>query len=220
MDTIGNRIRQRRRELKITQKQLADAIGVKSPSVTSWEGDSYKPNGDNLLSLSRALKCTTEWITKGGALASVAEAAPQYDNSTPCLPIITFEDAASATIPSDTEQYGIAPWDADMFGPKAFIVRMDDSSMESNSSESIQTGSLLFIDSPAPEVIQPGKMVVAMLDGDSKAVIRKYRDRGLDENGRPMFELAPLNDDYNKTTVNASNPGKIIGLLKMRQVMS
>lgn len=77
MDTIGSRIRKRRIELKLTQKRLADAVGVQSPSVTAWEGDNYSPNGDNLINLSKALGCSMEWISHGEMGAR--EAAATYD---------------------------------------------------------------------------------------------------------------------------------------------
>ena len=41
--SLGDRIRKARREAEMSQQELADAIGVKVGSVSSWEADSAKP---------------------------------------------------------------------------------------------------------------------------------------------------------------------------------
>lgn len=41
----------------------------------------------------------------------------------------------------------------------------------------------------------PGDFVVAK-NGEEEATFKKYRPRGIDENGNDVFELIPLNDDY------------------------
>ena len=40
---------------------------------------------------------------------------------------------------------------------------------------------------------------------------KKYRPRGHDSNGHEIFELVPLNQDWPTITVNADNPGQIVG---------
>ena len=42
---------------------------------------------------------------------------------------------------------------------------------------------------------QPGDFVIAR-NGSDQATFKKYRPRGMDENGNMIFELVPLNDDY------------------------
>ena len=66
---IGQRIKQARlahKPRKMTQQQLADAVGVSRPSVTHWEtGDSRMLEGDNLVRAARALGVATEWLLYG-----------------------------------------------------------------------------------------------------------------------------------------------------------
>lgn len=65
-ESIGNRIRKRRKELGYkTQKALADVIGVDSPSITAWENNYYQPNGGNLRNLCAALRCSPNYIIDG-----------------------------------------------------------------------------------------------------------------------------------------------------------
>lgn len=89
----------------------------------------------------------------------------------------------------------------------AFALRIEGSSMEPEFRE----GDLIIID---PRVQpRPGDFVVAKLDRDEVATFKKYRERGVDESGQPVFELVPLNPDYSILVVNAQNPGKIIGTM-------
>ncbi len=54
-------------------------------------------------------------------------------------------------------------------------------------------GDLIIVD--PDEAPQPGDYVVAK-NGSNEATFKKYRPRGIDENGQEVFELVPLNDDY------------------------
>ncbi|KAF6589074.1 helix-turn-helix domain-containing protein [Cronobacter sp. EKM101R] len=63
--TIGERIRNRRKELKFTQRSLAKALKISHVSVSQWERDDSEPTGKNLFALTKALKCTPTWILFG-----------------------------------------------------------------------------------------------------------------------------------------------------------
>lgn len=64
--TIGERIRQCRIELDMTQQQLADAVGMTKASVSGLElGTSKSPSASNLLPIARALKVHPEWLVTG-----------------------------------------------------------------------------------------------------------------------------------------------------------
>lgn len=54
-------------------------------------------------------------------------------------------------------------------------------------------GDLIIVD--PDEAPRPGDYVVAK-NGSEEATFKKYRPRGIDENGKEVFELVPLNDDY------------------------
>jgi DNA-binding XRE family transcriptional regulator len=41
----------------LTQRQLADGIGVRSELISCWERGVYKPRATNILNLCEALKC-------------------------------------------------------------------------------------------------------------------------------------------------------------------
>lgn len=66
IETAGTRIKARRTELKLTQQQVADAVGVRRESVVQWEKDITNTSGENLLKLADFLHVAPTWILKGG----------------------------------------------------------------------------------------------------------------------------------------------------------
>ena len=69
--TVGQRIADQRRrvgirrEKRVTQQELADAIEVSKSTVAAWEGDAQLPAGENLLKLAKALHTTPEYLLHG-----------------------------------------------------------------------------------------------------------------------------------------------------------
>lgn len=66
MDTkrIGTFISQKRKELKLTQLQIAEKLGVSYQAVSKWENGSL-PNGEMLVALARILGVTVDEILAG-----------------------------------------------------------------------------------------------------------------------------------------------------------
>lgn len=62
--TFGEKIKESRKAQKLTQKQLADAIGAKHNSVSDWENDKNKPDPDTIESLCGVLKITPNYLLK------------------------------------------------------------------------------------------------------------------------------------------------------------
>ena len=63
--TPGVRIKSRRKELRLTQLDIADALGITKATVSLWENEVNTPNGRNLQMLATILKCSTSWILEG-----------------------------------------------------------------------------------------------------------------------------------------------------------
>ncbi|EAA9320522.1 helix-turn-helix domain-containing protein [Salmonella enterica] len=63
--SIGERIRYRRKESKMTQKALAKALGLSDVSVSQWERDDSEPTGKNLFALCKVLQCSPTWVLYG-----------------------------------------------------------------------------------------------------------------------------------------------------------
>lgn len=62
--TFGEKIKDSRKAQKLTQKQLADAIGAKHNSVSDWENDKNKPDPDTIELLCGVLNITPNYLLK------------------------------------------------------------------------------------------------------------------------------------------------------------
>lgn len=54
----GKRLKEKRKENKLTQAQLSDLTGISIVTISRYENDSYTPTYKHLLSLVNALNCT------------------------------------------------------------------------------------------------------------------------------------------------------------------
>lgn len=89
MNTLSERIKARRKELKLTQADVAKAVGIARVSYTQYELGETNPNGENLLKLALALKCTPDWIVSGKGtpddIHDNTEAAPRLKGLVPLI---------------------------------------------------------------------------------------------------------------------------------------
>ncbi len=60
--TIGERIKRRRFDLKLTQSALAKRIGVLQSAVSMVETNSRKPTVETLEKLADGLECSTDYL--------------------------------------------------------------------------------------------------------------------------------------------------------------
>lgn len=64
--TLGERVRARRKELKMTQVALANLVGIKQPSLSDIEnGETTEMKGSTLLQLAAALRMNPEFLRTG-----------------------------------------------------------------------------------------------------------------------------------------------------------
>jgi transcriptional regulator with XRE-family HTH domain len=62
----GERIKARRKELGLTQVELARLLGIKQSSLSELEnGESIMPKSDNLMKLAKVLRVSQAWIMTG-----------------------------------------------------------------------------------------------------------------------------------------------------------
>lgn len=62
---IGQRIKERRRELKITQTRIQQETSISSGNLSCIENGKYLPSAIALLELSKILNCSIDWILTG-----------------------------------------------------------------------------------------------------------------------------------------------------------
>lgn len=72
MTTVGDRIKTRRRELKLSQRKLGAKCNVTGASVSLWESGETEPSGETLMLLAYALDKSPEWIMNGDSKHAIA----------------------------------------------------------------------------------------------------------------------------------------------------
>lgn len=70
---IGQRIKERRKELQITQTQIQEQTGITSGNLSCIENGKYLPSSIALLELSKILNCSVDWILTGKSVISKTE---------------------------------------------------------------------------------------------------------------------------------------------------
>lgn len=71
--TIGERIRARRKELHLTMKDIFNKESIQTGNLSELENDKYLPSVQTLISLSKVLDCSIDWILTGKEHASDKE---------------------------------------------------------------------------------------------------------------------------------------------------
>jgi len=181
--SAGERIRARRKALKLTQQAIAQHIGVSHVAVSQWEKEETVPRGENLLRLAEWLQCTAAWIIDGDGEVF---AAPLQVAPLATLPLISLAQASGWL----SEQRLLLQQQATRFlysdsalSEAALAVTLLDEAMQP---EYRPNDILIFDAQLAP---QPGDVVLAQCNGE--VLVRIYRQQHGD-----VFTLRPLNDDY------------------------
>ncbi|WP_429040780.1 LexA family protein [Aeromonas veronii] len=189
----SERIRELRKKHGLTQQKLGELIGVKKSSISQWENDEHSPSGDNLAQLSKVFGVSAHWLATGKGSPELSNVEPAVIPQGNRVPILSYVQAGNwremceqATTFDGNVEYVSAGGE---IGPYGFGLWLRGDSMLPQFKE----GELIIVD--PDESPQPGDYVVAK-NGSNEATFKKYRPRGIDENGQEVFELVPLNDDY------------------------
>lgn len=182
----------------MTQDELALLVGVSRVSISQWERGDTSPKGPNFLKLAKTLGVAPESLLLGendevGSSRGFNNVEPAVIPQGSRVPILSYVQAGhwrgmceQATSFDGNVEYVSASVD---IGPCGFGLWLRGNSMTPFFNE----GDLVIVD--PDEQPRPGDYVVAK-NGGEEATFKKYRPRGIDENGQEVFELVPLNDDY------------------------
>jgi SOS-response transcriptional repressor LexA len=203
--SIGSRIREARRAAKMTQKALAQKVGMTQGALSELEtGESQ--SSTLLPSMAAVLGVSALWLGtgKGSMLPTGVDSPnahrPPFDENvfrvpmgTRPIPVISSVQAGALRdmdCPYEPgDGYAVIYTDDMSLSRWTFSLEVDGDSMLPR----FQHGDLLIVD---PELSpNPGNFVVAR-NGTNQATFKKYRPRGIDESGNTVFELVPLNEDY------------------------
>jgi len=65
MKTIGLRIKERRKELRLTQIDIKNSVGISSGNISDIENGNRLPSASTLVQLSHILQCSIDWMLTG-----------------------------------------------------------------------------------------------------------------------------------------------------------
>ena len=90
---IGDRIREARQKLGLTQAELARQVGVTSQTVWSWEAGRVKPTHEHLEELAFRCQVSTAWILGRDVLEAelLKEASVSFHDAVQGLPLEDIE---------------------------------------------------------------------------------------------------------------------------------
>lgn len=205
MNTVGSRIKFRRRQLKLTQKDVAEYLGISASAVTQWERDATDPASDNLLKLAQVLSCSPEWIMSGEG--EIDASSKMIISSVRLVPLLSWVQAGSWTDALSGSNRDEWVRTSAKVSDDAFALRVKGDSMTSSGSLSIPEGAIVVVDPlkgfPDEAV---GKIVIAQTMAGHEATIKKLVVDG------PHSYLVPLNDRFKPIDVDQST--KLIGIVK------
>ncbi|MBS1170591.1 MAG: peptidase [Burkholderiaceae bacterium] len=191
--------------------ELARRLGTSPQTINNWERRGISNSG--MLQAQKEIGCSAEWLKTGRGLMVLA---PQFappniepaNNGMTRIPLISYVQAGGMTEAVDPYSIGdAAEWlltDLEL-SANSFALRVKGDSMLPEFRE----GDIILVD-PAVEPM-PGDFVVAK-NGENEATFKKYRPRGINERGEKVFELTPLNDDYESMRSDIT-PIRIIGTM-------
>lgn len=187
---------------------MAEALGVSVQAVSGWERDLYLPEVGNVIKIADFLGVTADDLMADGP--AVFGGDPQQ--STPIFRAPLIDRVAAGqwrAIIADGERPPASRTFELSKRPvgDAFALEIESGSMLPEFRE----GDVIIIDTDIQP--RPGDFVVAKLDRDDRATFKRYRPRGVDDDGEPVVELAPLNSDFPTLVMNARNPGTIVGVM-------
>ncbi len=79
MSNIGARIKEKRKEKKLTQIELGKSVSVSAQVISNWERGYSDPNHDDVARLAEVLECSTDYLHG-------------RDSKTSSLPTLTKKD--------------------------------------------------------------------------------------------------------------------------------
>lgn len=213
METLGTRLKALRKNKKITQQQVADAIGVSKTSVIYWEKDENLPKHDSLMALARVLGVTSDYLLNGKGGSS-------FDNniSIPLplagrlVPVISWVQAGSWTsvesVPAGTQFDEWLPPNPKC-GKNGYGLEVVGESMLPD----FRPGDKIYVNPDfQPDELKTGDLVIVACEGDAEATFKKL----ILESGNVY--LQPLNPHWPEQTIalidGCKLVGKVVGLYR------
>lgn len=215
--TLGERLKKARKAVpgRLTQQNVADQLGVSDKAVSAWERNADTPSVHRLTGIADLYGVSVEYLLEVADLPNGDGPRRQPNRRDGGLrqravPLISRVQAGAWNFAEDP--YPMGEGQERIFtdrrvSDRAFALEVEGNSM----ADRFQEGDRIIID---PQVeATPGDFVVAKIIETNEVTFKKFRPRGVDKDGQPIFELKPLNDDWPPIIVTKEAPAEIIGAM-------
>ncbi|MDC4314358.1 helix-turn-helix domain-containing protein [Acinetobacter baumannii] len=206
METLGTRLKNQRKSKKLTQQQVADAIGVSKTSVIYWEKDENLPKHDSLMALAQILGVTSDYLLHGKESNSLDNnvTAP-FPIAGRLIPVISWVQAGTWTtadsVPMGTQfKEWLPPNPKCGKNGYGLIVVGESMSPDFRPSDKIYVNPDFQISD-----LKTGDLVIVACDGETEATFKKLI---VESNG--MY-LEPLNPKWHEKIIPLREGCKLIG---------
>ncbi|WBF44468.1 helix-turn-helix domain-containing protein [Serratia rubidaea] len=199
---MNDRIKARRKELKLTQDSLAKRVGVNRVTVTGWESGDYKPGGENLQALAAALNCNPGWLLDGG---DINEQITYVGKVRPGLVPVVGDAVLGVDGMIDMVEYRGGWLKIYSDDPNAYGLRVRGDSMWPR----IQSGEFVLIE-PGSTVHPGDEVFVRTSDGHNMIKVLNYTRDG-------EYQFNSINQDHRPITMARADVIKVqyvAGILK------
>lgn len=165
---MNERIKTKRKELKLTQLDVAKFIGVSKATISQWEAGDTSPNGVNLDKLSRVLRMTVSALLYGKERQTISY--PLKADISHTVPLISWVQAGAWCEvvdnfqQEDTDEYYPCP---EKHSEHTFALIVIGESMYPD----FIPGEIIYVD-PLVEP-QSGSCVVVRQNGDNEATFKQ-----------------------------------------------
>ncbi|CAH6255081.1 helix-turn-helix domain-containing protein [Pantoea agglomerans] len=182
-ETLGDRIRLRRKSLQLTQKQLAQQVKVSHVAISQWEKEETLPRGENLLRLAEALGCAPAFLIDGdGPVFSESAWSGLHQ-----IPLLAQRGVPQWLNEAGSVRHELLMHNDMALSQQSFAFRVEEQAM----TPAILRNDVVIID--PRQSPQPGDCVLVLQQ--QAALLRTWRQRRI-ENGVMQFELAPVNINF------------------------
>ena len=206
METLGTRLKALRKSKKITQQQLADAIGVSKTSVIYWEKDDNLPKHESLMSLSKVLRVKSDYLLSGKdgdeLENNISDPFPIVGR---LIPVISWVQAgtwtSAETVPTDTQFNEWLPPNPKC-GKSGYGLEVVGESMLPD----FRPTDKIYVNPDfQPDELKTGDLVIVACEDDAEATFKRL----IIESGN--IYLQPLNPDWPEKTIPLKDGSKLVG---------
>lgn len=201
---MSNYLSERRKELGLTQKEVADAVGVAEATVSRWEsGEIANMRRDRISALAKILKCSADFIMTGNQNAPTVPPGFEPLPEMATVPLVgRIACGQPITAEENLEGYVSIPaeWHA------TFTLLCDGDSMEPR----IKDGDLVAIRSQ-PQV-ENGEIAAVRIDCEATLKhVYLYPDKIVLQPENPNYApIVKIGEEMNDVTIE----GKAVGLCR------